>query len=209
MYNECNLTLENELFICEKITDTEENRILINNFLPKYYKGTALTIYLRGKSLTDEKEFKMRTYLVKDKETKELVGYFSLKAGMVSQDEGYRPDYKNGRLTEKYTFDALPGIELANFAVNGAYCEAHEEYEGIGKIIFHDFICPIVKIVSEQIGVYFLFIFALNEAPLINYYQTLNFKRIGLIKEKKLHNRIRPDYDGECIFMCQRIENLY
>ena len=106
---------------------------------------------------------------------------------------------------EKETFDSIPAIELANFAVNNTYKESHPEYEGIGKIIFFDFIKPLVREVSEKIGVKSLYIYALPVERLIEYYKSLNFERVEAFIEEKLHKRLRPLYDEECIFMFQTL----
>lgn len=190
---------ENELFYCEHLSDTIENLNLIKNFTVTKSTGIGLLRYLKFQSIYEEKENLAKTYLVKDKETNELVGYFSLKAGMVSTNETV--------IEESTEFDSLPGIELSNFAVNSSYKEAHKEYEGIGKIIFIYFILPILLDVSKNIGVHYLYIFALPFENLIRYYKSLNFTRLNSVEEHLVHKRIRPHYDKNCIFMYQRLHN--
>lgn len=209
MENNTAVILEKEPFVCERLVKSSENIELISTFRSKYRQGDALANYLYTEAFNDQDQYKMRTYIVKDKNTGELVGYFSLKAGMVSDKDGYHKIKINGREEEMAGFNALPGIELVYFAVNGAYSEAHAEYKGLGMVIFYYFICPIIKQVSELIGVHFIFLYSLNQSSLIEYYKTLKFYRLGSIKEEKLHNRVRPITNTKCIFMCQRIENLY
>ncbi len=49
--------------------------------------GAGLERYLKYHALFDEHSGVMRTYLVRFKSTHECVGYFSLKAGLVSVNE--------------------------------------------------------------------------------------------------------------------------
>ncbi len=49
--------------------------------------GGGLERYLKYHALFDEHSGVMRTYLVRFKSTQECVGYFSLKAGLVSINE--------------------------------------------------------------------------------------------------------------------------
>lgn len=191
------IVLENELFYCIHIADTEEIKQQLRHFTVKKKTGNGLVNYLQNYALVDEENGEMRTYLVKDTDSHEIVGYFSLKAGMVSVNEK--------RTLFRREFDCVPGIELANFAVNNSYKEAHKEFDGLGKIIFVYFILAIVKKVSMQIGVKTLFIFALPHSSLINYYKSLHFQRLSAVEEKSIHRRIKPRYDQRCIFMCQSI----
>lgn len=50
-------------------------------------KGAGLVAYLQRQVLTDELRGTMRTHLARDNFTDELVGYFTLKAGLVSVNE--------------------------------------------------------------------------------------------------------------------------
>ena len=192
-----NILLENELFYCEHISDSEEIRLLLDGFTVQEKTGQGLVTYLKKFSISDEEMSEMRTYLVRDKITNELVGYFSLKAGLISVNE------ISGFLKNK--FDCLPGIELANFAVNSSYKELHQEYEGIGAIIFSYFILPLVKHIAGKIGVTMLYIFALPYDRLIHHYEKLHFRRLSPKEEKYIHRRIKPRYDANCIFMCQPV----
>ena len=191
------IILENELFYCEHLTNRENVIEELSSFSIQKSTGNGLLNYLKNYALDDEYSGEMRTYLVRDKQTQEIVGYFSLKAGMVSINEK--------RILFHREFDCIPGIELANFAVNDSYRETHKEYAGIGKIIFSYFIYPIVKKVSNQIGVYMLYIFALPYKKLLSYYETLHFQRLTSTEEYYVHKRIKPRYDKDCVFMCQKI----
>ena len=63
----------------------------------------------------------MRTYIVRDQVTDEIAGYFAIKAAMMSVNERKKVDRRTGK--ERIYFDTMPGIEIANFAVNETYIE--------------------------------------------------------------------------------------
>jgi hypothetical protein len=134
----------------------------------------GLERYIKYYAYSDEDLSVMRTYVIRDIETDELVAYFSLKAGLVSINE------RTIESEDDSTFDTIPGVEIANFAINESYRKKHDDLKGIGIDIFRHFIQKIVKSVSETVGVRLLYIFA-------------------------LHNRIKPYYDRSCIFMYQLI----
>ena len=136
----------------------------------------------------------MRTYLVRDRRTKELVGYFSLKAGFVSAEIESDEDGDVG-------FDAIPAVELANFAINNAYRKTHSLSKGCGLIIFRKFVLPIVKEAAKSIGIAVIYIYSLPEDGLIENYKRYGFSRLAPADELKLHQRIKPRYDKDCIFM--------
>ena len=75
----------------------------IINFSTKHNEGIGLVKYLRFNAEMEEKNNLMRTYIVRDNYTDEFVGYFSLKAGMISINEQI--------IMEKEYFDTRPGIE--------------------------------------------------------------------------------------------------
>lgn len=191
-----NIVLENEAFYCEHLSDDAGIKTLLQQFVVKKETGAGLVNYLQNHALEEEKADEMRTYLVRDKISNEIIGYFSLKAGMVSINE-QRGFVKN-------EFDCVPGIELANFAVNDLYKEAHE-IQGLGTLIFSYFIIPIVQKVAKQIGIKMLYIFALPYPHLIHYYESLHFRRLSADEERYVHKRIKPRYDAHCIFMCQPV----
>lgn len=139
----------------------------------------------------------MRTYFIRDISTNELVCYFSLKAGLISFNE-----ISNNK---KVSFDTLSGIEFANFAVNDVYIHNHPNAKGIGLLIFLDFIIPIVRRVSVEVGVRIIYIFALPFESLINRYRDYGFKRSSKSNENQLHRRIKPSYDENCICMYQMV----
>lgn len=192
------VVLQNELFYCEHLTDSDEVRQLIDGFTVTDSRGKGLVQYLQKYALKEELAGQMRTYLVRDVVTNELVGYFSLKAGMASANER--------RFLFRKKFDTVSGIELANFAVNNTYKKTHEKYNRIGAAMFYYFIIPIIKKIAERVGARILYVFALPHSNLIEYYRTLGFERLSFFDEQRVHRRMKPNYDRYCIFMYQLID---
>ena len=187
--------LENNIFYCDHLGASSNDFDDIQKFSVKDERGGGLVNYIKNFAFDDEKRKSMRTYLVKTKKTSELVAYFSLKAGLISLNEGNTNEIAN--------FDTLPGIELANFAVNKEYLDKNPNAKGLGLLIFNDFILPIVRDVSDRVGAEVLYIFALPFDGLIRRYEKYGFKRLPAEHEDELHRRLKPRYDSECIFMYQ------
>ena len=87
-------------------------------------EGYGLQQYIKYTAVKEESADMMRTYIVRDINTNEVVGYYSLKAGLISINERVIED--NGK--KRIVFDTVPGIELANFAVNDIYKENHNPH---------------------------------------------------------------------------------
>ena len=117
-------------FSIEHLLDSPENINLVETFNVSN-DALGLELYLKEQSVADETNKMSRTYLVKDKVTGELVGYFSLKTGLITLQ------------VFKDTFESIPAIELANFAVNNTYRESHPGIKRIGYYIFLSFIRPL------------------------------------------------------------------
>lgn len=73
----------------------------------------------------------------------------------------------------------------------------------MGLIIYTNFVLPIIDATRELVGMKLIYIFALPYDTLIQHYQTYGFRRLNAESEAKVHNRIKPEYDKECIFMYQ------
>ena len=143
--------------------------------------------------MEDEENNCSRTYLVKDALSGELVAYFSLRTGLITiqvQDD---------------SFDSVPAIELANFAINKRYKDSHPEAQKLGFYTFKKFVLPIVQRMSVYVGVSALYIYALPEEKLIEHYQTMGFSRLPEQQEKFVQRHVKPKYDEGCIFMYQVI----
>ena len=187
------LEIENPLYYYEHILDNPQNIETIKDFAIADRKGFGLELYLKQTAILDEKEALNSTYLVKDKMTNEIVGYFSLKAGLFIVEIDSESEY----------FDSIPAIELSNFAINAMYKRNHPKSVGLGTTILRKFIIPIVQHIQNFVAVKALYIYALPEDKLISHYQKLGFSRLDDEEEKFVHSHVKPKYDADCIFMYQ------
>lgn len=188
--------LNSEIFYCDHISEKDIGEI--QSFEASNQNGEGLVHYIKQFALNDERNNYARTYIVRDNIDDSIVGYYSLKAGFIAENE-------KKRLFIKRTFDSIPAVELSNFAINNTYKKRHPEYKGLGKIIFNDFILPTVEEGKEHIGISILYIFALPYQRLINNYESYKFRRLSGLQERSMHERIRPRYDAGCVFMYQRV----
>ena len=190
------LLCSNELY-CDHLGANEGDRQDILSFSVRGGRGEGLVNYLQRFAFLDEENHDMRTYLVRDNQTSELAGYFSLKAGIASFNEE-----KSG---DRTSFDTVPAIELANFAVNDGYIQRHPNSKGVGLGIFTNFIRPVIEDISSRAGVKIICIFALPFEGLIRRYTQYGFTRLEATHEVELHQRLKPRYDSGCVFMYQML----
>lgn len=185
--------IQDDAFYCNHLGSTERDEKDIPSFYVALPDGKGLQRYIRYYAFPEEDAGLMRTYIIRDINSDDLVGYFSLKAGLISINE------IEG--TEKTDFDTVPGIEVANFAVNSGYMDKHPEAQGSGILIFTHFIQPIIRQVSREIGVKVIYLFALPVERLIARYSEYGFQKLSDKDEEALHKRLKPTYDDSCIFM--------
>lgn len=184
--------LDTDDFSIEHIFDSPENESLIADFCA-LNGAEGLENYLKNQAAADEKDFNSRTYLVKDKVSGELAAYFSLRGGLITIQAFHE------------SFDTIPAVELSNFAVNKNYRNSHPETAKIGAFILKRFIIPICQALSKYIGLASLYIYALPDEKLIEYYTKLGFPRLPKKQEKFVQNHIKPKYDEGCVFMFQNL----
>ena len=120
--------LQNDLFYCNHLGASDSDVRDIMEFTVKDPEGRGLVRYLQHYAFPEEDFGTMRTYVVRDNFSSEMVGYFSVKAGLISVNEVHTEN--------NVTFDTVPGVEMANFAVNHTYLSNHPELKGVGLIIF-------------------------------------------------------------------------
>ncbi len=198
--------IQSELFYAEHLNPNDVRDLsAINTFSIDAPEGKGLDIYLKEYSCNDEDSHEMRSYLVRDNETDECVGYFSLKAGLISlnETEVEIKNIKSGKKDIIREFDTLPGVELANFAVNSQYINSYPYQKGVGKVIFNKFIIPIVNTAAHYIGIKMIYIFALPYDKLITRYMNYGFQKLSAEAERDLYKRLKPRYDESCRFMYQ------
>ena len=185
------ITFSNDSFYCEHLLESEENEFLIQNFTVKNPSGENLASYLKEFAVQSETRNDNKTYLIKDKSTHEIAGYFALRNGL------FTLQYFKGRLA------TIPAIELSNFAVNETYRQGHPNIVRIGQAILFDFVIPIAKYIQTLTAVQALYIYALPKDRLIEHYGSLGFTRLAEKEEKFVHQHVKPAYDDGCIFMYQ------
>ena len=186
------------IYACRK-----KDKKAIEDFFISAPKGQGLSAYLKDNSVIDENERNMRTYLVRLTETDECIGYFSLKAGLISVNENEIEifDYETGRKKMKKAFDTLPGVELANFALNSDVIDKYPFFKGIGNVLFTELIVPLINRAAKHIGIKVVYLFSLPYTKLMARYESYGFKRLSVPKEVMLHRRLKPRYDKSCNFM--------
>lgn len=186
------IDIDNELYIYEHLLRTNNNLQSIENFTVGH-SACGLERYLKEDACNDESNNMARTYLIRDKNTNEIAAYFWLKAGSIALKAANN------------NYDSIPAMELSNFAVNDSYKVKHENNKGIGSYVFFMFVLPIVKYMGQLVGVNSLYVYALPEDSLINYYQKLGFSRLSKENETYINSYVKPDYDDKCIFMYQNL----
>lgn len=183
--------LYSEALSYEHFEDTPENEDLIRTFTVRNHSGANLALFLQRYALKNEQSGENRTYLVKDKNTHELAGYFALRNGLFTIK------------IDEYRFFGVPAIELSDFAVNDTYRAAHPDAGKIGRTMFYDFVLPLARFCKQLTGIQALYIYALPEDRLIDHYASMGFERLDFEGEAFVHQHVKPDYDAGCIFMFQ------
>ena len=74
-----------EQLVVETLTSNEENKIAIQSFVASK-KGKALERYLKKSAWKEDVDGNTKVYLVKDKQTKEIVFFFALNAGLLYKE---------------------------------------------------------------------------------------------------------------------------
>jgi len=157
-------------------------------------KGKGLEHYLKNMALQDEINNVSRTYIIRSVDNDEIVAYFSLRTGLITVSRGL---FKG--------FDAITGIELANFAVNDLYRESNDVIPQLGSYIFKTFVLPLVKEISVYVGAAYIYIFSLPKYKLLEHYITMGFRRTTVKMERFVYRHVKPAYDKDCVFMFQLI----
>ena len=183
--------ITDETFTYEHLFDSLENETLIKDFTVKNPAGKNLAVFIKELAPLHERNNSERVYLVKDKNTHELAGYFALRNGL------FTVQLENGSVW------TVPAIELSNFAVNDTYRKNHPDTIKIGATVFRKFILPLAKHIQTLTGVQALYIYALPEDRLLDHYGSFGFSRLAKEDEQFIYTRVKPAYDDGCIFMYQ------
>ena len=182
--------LKNESFYCEHFLESKANTLLVQRFSVKNPSGKNLALFLKELAAQNEIDNENRTYLVKDRTTGEVAGYFALRNGLFTIQPG------DDMLT-------IPAIELSNFAVNETYRQNHPDVSKIGRTIFYDFVLPLARYIQTLTAVKAIYIYALPENRLIEHYCSLGFTSLSEEDLQFIYDRVKPAYDDGCVFMYQ------
>ena len=113
-----------------------------------------------------------------------------------------------------YVERCIPSIEMVNFCKNHGLREKWNSANistPIGATLFWFKILPIIEEVSEKVGCTYVSLFAADvstgktdeKSNLLSYYE----HALMFVKDENL-NALKPRYDWECIFLCQKISEL-
>lgn len=142
----------------------------------------------------------LRTFLVIDVESKELVCVFSIRNNTMH--------FQHKLSINKFN-KIVPCIELVYIAVEKNYRNNHPETSGIGSAVFDSFIVPIVKFINKISGCKYLFLFAINQPKLIKYYKNkMDFLELDKKEEKCIVSSLKTDTNKGCKFLYQSIANM-
>lgn len=216
---------------CEQLRKSDSNLKQIQNFYIEREKEIncksdlntviGLEQYLKRRAWLDDRNNLNKIYLVKDRKTKQIAGYFALKAGMVSIGKSRLKKQEQEELSKLGILPvsaSVPGIELSQFAVNDKFRqeinkEVGKKVIGLGKYFFSNFIFPIIVDVSKKIGVRFFYLYAADgssDGKLIAYYkEVMGLRQLdnNEIMKENMIKPIRSDYDSGCIFMYRTLDN--
>ena len=153
------------------------------------HEETQLTRYLVNMAKKHERMMLNKTYLVRDKNNRNLVAWFSLKNATLPYND-------------KESSFLIPAIELTHFAVDERYKEIGSASLKTGEFIFWNHIVPCVKNAQKYLALQDLFVFSINTPKLISYYKNrLGFQEIENIDDKLFFEYAVSDYDDNCKFL--------
>lgn len=195
--------LDNGFFTCDHLKTLEQFLLQGFEVLPVFdSNGEKITLSglqnIIQNNLSDaENKDELRTYLIKDKETKEVACLFSLKTGSLIFDNK----------TDNF-HEVIPAIELAYFAFNKCYREKHPKSKGFGASFFDVFVTDIVKEIYDLAGCSYLYVFAINHTKLIKTYLDLDFEELPEAQENEVVKNISADTTEGCKFLYKNISTM-
>ena len=175
-------------------------------------KIIGLEAYLKRCAWDDDLNHDVKIYLIKDTVTNDIAAYFGLKAGMVIDNENDIPTIEVIEETLKFSnmkpvSSVTPGIEISHFAVNDNYrrkiSKSNDLVKGLGQYFYPAYIYPIIREVTEKIGVKMIYLYAAGDMHLINYYKDVF--HFNILNWSDYYMPLQPEYDGNCTFMYQLI----
>lgn len=175
------------------------NRENYENFKPQI-KRFCSKRFPRGESFLKEEArlyldvySKYRTYLiVNEYSNNEIIAYFSLSSASIFWE------------TEREFSFPNPCIEIACFSIDDSYARYHNKTLHTGQLVFHDFILPTIKNISEELGVEYLILFSLPIEKVILAYKEMGFIQI----DSEIKEYIQYYFVKDCELMVLNLKRL-
>nr|WP_317359145.1 N-acetyltransferase [uncultured Tyzzerella sp.] len=156
----------------------------------------ALDLFLKCEAFKYNEDGQGNTYIIKLKDTDEIIGYYTLKANTI-QIYNIKTRIK----------ESHPAIEIARLAVNNDY-----KNNKFGTTIFFHYILPKIKEVKKLIGINTIMLFSIHED--IDEYEHINnkktlkyfYEKLGFnLAEDEVQKFIEDDYNEGCKLMYMSI----
>lgn len=145
-----------------------------------------LDTFLQSHSFSYDEECEGNTFLIMDKESKGVIGFYTLKCNAFQV---------RGNGEEKIS--SISTIELARFAINH-----NLQCKGWGTVIFCEVILPKIQKIKELAAVKCIMLFVEpDDRRVIKFYEELGFK----IVDDEVQSYIEPFNEG-CNLMCMSLK---
>lgn len=172
------------IFTEERLSDCKHLR-KVSNFTCGENK--ELEDFLKSDAFAYNREGQGNTYLILDKEGRDIIGYYTLRANAI---QAYNDDNKR--------VEILPAIEIARFAIAADY-----QGKGYGRLIFFFSVLPKINKIKSIVGVNTIMLFSVNTEQALGFYEKIGFK----ITEDEVRQFINEDCNKGCKLMYVNIEN--
>lgn len=150
----------------------------------------------------------LKTYLVYakhynsdlNKDIEELAFVFCLRSSSMNFTE------RNNSISMN---EIIPAVELVYFAAEKNYREKHPSTKGLGLFVYDNFLTPIVQQIAKLVGCKNLYLFAINDKTLVDYYcDKLMFESLPEELEDAVVNNLVTEDNEKCKFLYQQIEYM-
>ena len=166
--------------------NSDEHFEIVDDFT--CFPNESLQTFLKCYSFDYDKKLQGNTYLVMDKESKEIIAFYTLKCNAIQTDD-----------SETKQVTSTPAIEIARFAVN-----QHLQGQGWGTAILGTYILDKIKKVKDLVAVKCIILFAEDNDRVIKFYSKFGFKTA----EDEIQNFIKEAYSDNCKLMYVSVEDI-
>lgn len=148
-----------------------------------------LNTFLSDDAFDYAEEKQGHTYILMDNEYTCILAFYTIKANAIHT---FNID------TNEYM--ALPVVEIARIAVYFDF-----QGNGLGKILFYDYIIPKIKKVSKIIAIYGIIVFVESEnGQGIQFYNSLGFKRAN----NEIQKAVGDSYNEKCELYVLKLDDI-